>query len=135
VEKGRRGFLKWLGVGGVAGAASILPTGAVQPQEKEKIFLKHVCDCGKEIEIEVPSIEGTEVYLSCGSCGRAHSLLWSEGVFKNRLQYSGDTYDTSWITPLGSEWKNLPTVEASPKELGVGKCLRFDPETGKESER
>ena len=88
----RRGFLKWLGIGGVAGAASILPGSVVPAPEKEPTeAFKYWCDCGGEVIAKVPEKVGTILLITCDQCHRSYEMVWKGDGFTVELKYGDPT--------------------------------------------
>jgi len=130
---GRRGFLKWLGMSGAAGAASILPTGSVQGDSPTRAF-KYWCDCGSEIIAAVPEKVGTTISLACPQCQRQYSMTWTgEGFtvsltsgqpFQNPFSSSGNSIAPPW--QLSVNGNELGMVRAQAVEI-CAVCYRHKP--------
>ena len=114
----RRGFLKFLGKGGLAGVAGAGYVVSADPAVGEShTAFNFTCTCGEGFICKTPKVEGGQQILSC-QCGNIWSLTWAGDHFKTKLDHHGPNQGLLASEEAEEPMPADPNLFAGPMERG-----------------
>lgn len=122
----RRGFLKFLGKGGLAGVSLAAPVAGYTldvDKGKDVNAFNFTCTCGEGMVAKVPK-ERVKIEMKC-ECGNVWSMEWAGDHFKTKLMRHGPNQDALASEDVDRWWTTIRYFDYEAADQLTAKTIQL----------